>query len=68
MLMLFLLSMISGLRFGLLQIKLGLVFLLSNFKFSVCEKTELPVKLNPKSVITSSTSGTWLRINKCSNT
>jgi cytochrome P450 family 6 len=68
MLMLMLLSMVSGLRFGLLQIKLGLVFLLSNFKFSVCEKTQLPLKLDPKVVTTTSRSGTWLRINNRSNT
>jgi cytochrome P450 family 6 len=66
--MLMLLSVISGLRFGLLQAKVGLIYLLSRFKFSVCEKTELPLKLDPKALITSSTSGIWLRINKRSDT
>jgi cytochrome P450 family 6 len=68
MLMLMLFPVISGLRFGLLQTKVGLVFLLSKFKFSVCEKTELPIKLDPKAIITASTSGIWLRINKISDT
>jgi cytochrome P450 family 6 len=65
--MLMLFSVISGLRFGLLQVKLALVFLLSKFKFSVCEKTELPIKLDPKAVITAAVSGIWLRINKRSD-
>jgi cytochrome P450 family 6 len=65
--MLMLLSVISGLRFGLIQAKVGLVYLLSKFKFSVCEKTELPLQLDPKALITSSTSGIWLRISKRSD-
>lgn len=64
MLILMLLSVILGMRFGLLQAKLGLVLLLSNFKFSVCDKTQLPVKLDPKVIVMASKSGTWLRINK----
>lgn len=64
MLILILLSVILGMRFGLLQAKLGLVLLLSNFKFGVCDKTQLPVKLDPKVMVMASTSGTWLRINK----
>jgi cytochrome P450 family 6 len=67
MLMLMLLSVISGLRFGLLQIKVGLVSLLSKFKLSVCEKTELPIKFDPKALITACTSGIWLRINRRSD-
>jgi cytochrome P450 family 6 len=59
-----LLSVILGMRFGLLQAKLGLFVLLSNFKFSVCDKTQLPIKLDPKIIVMASKSGTWLRINK----
>jgi cytochrome P450 family 6 len=68
MLIFMLLFVISGLRFGLLQAKLGLVVLLSNFKFSVCDKTQLPIKLDPTVMLIAPTSGTWLRINKRSNT
>ncbi|PNF20303.1 Cytochrome P450 6a2 [Cryptotermes secundus] len=53
-----------GMRFGLLQAKLGLCVLLSNFKFSVCDKTQLPIKLDPKIMVMASESGIWLRINK----
>lgn len=56
-----------GMRFGLLQVKLGLIFLLSNYNFSVCEKTQLPVKLDPRQTITSTPVSVWLRVNKRSN-
>jgi cytochrome P450 family 6 len=49
-------------RFGLLQTKVGLTVLLSNFEFSVCEKTKQPLELNPKSFITSAKGGIWLKI------
>jgi hypothetical protein len=67
MLILTLLFLVSGMRFGLLQVKVGLVILLSNFKFSVCEKTQLPVKLDPRQVITTSPLSVWLRVNKRSS-
>jgi hypothetical protein len=67
MLILTLLFVIPGMRFGLLQVKVGLIFLLSKYKFSVCEKTQLPVKLDPRQMIVSSPESVWLRVNKCSN-
>ncbi|KAJ9581448.1 hypothetical protein L9F63_023380 [Diploptera punctata] len=57
-----------GKRFGLLQTKLGLATLLLNYAFSVCEKTEIPLRLNPTQFITSSSTGAWLRIKKCTTT
>jgi cytochrome P450 family 6 len=51
-------------RFGLLQTKVGLALLLSNFEFSVCEKTKQPLELNPKSFIISAKGGIWLKISK----
>ncbi|GFG30581.1 hypothetical protein Cfor_10498 [Coptotermes formosanus] len=53
-----------GMRFGLLQTKVGLALLLSNFEFSVCEKTKQPLELNPKSFIISAKGGIWLKISK----
>nr|CAD7403722.1 unnamed protein product [Timema poppensis] len=41
-----------GLRFGLMQVKVGLTALLSKYKFSVSEKTSIPVAFNPISFIT----------------
>jgi len=67
MLILTLLFVIPGMRFGLLEVKVGIIFLLSNYKFSVCEKTQLPVKLDPRQPLTSSPMSVWLRVNKRSN-
>jgi hypothetical protein len=67
MLILTLLFVISGMRFGLLQVKVGLIFLLSNYKFCLCEKTQLPVKLDPRQPVTSSPVSVWLRVSKRSN-
>jgi cytochrome P450 family 6 len=51
-------------RFGLLQTKIGLTVLLSNFEFSVCEMTKQPLELDPKSFITSAKGGIWLKISE----
>ncbi|KAK7871464.1 hypothetical protein R5R35_010843 [Gryllus longicercus] len=51
-----------GMRFGLLQSKLGLAALLSKYEFHVCERTELPIRMDPKTLVTSSTTGTIVRI------
>jgi len=67
MLILTLLFVVPGMQFGLLQVKLGLIFLLSKCNFSVCEKTELPVKLDPRQIIVSTPMSVWLRANKRSN-
>ena len=67
MLILTLLFVVPGMRFGLLQVKLGLIFLLSKYNFSLCEKTQLPVKLDPRKIIVSTPVSIGLRVNKCSN-
>ncbi|XP_062134141.1 cytochrome P450 6a2-like [Drosophila sulfurigaster albostrigata] len=38
-----------GMRFGQMQTRIGLAQLIKNFKFSVCEKTDLPLVYNPMS-------------------
>nr|CAD7415802.1 unnamed protein product [Timema poppensis] len=43
---------VDGLRFGCMQVKVGLTALLSKYKLSVCEKTSIPVTFNPISFIT----------------
>ncbi|XP_012160670.1 LOW QUALITY PROTEIN: probable cytochrome P450 6a21 [Ceratitis capitata] len=40
-----------GLRFGLMQMRVGLAYLLKNFKFSVSEKTQIPLKYNMKTFL-----------------
>jgi len=53
-----------GMRFGLLQTKVGLTVLLSNYEFGVCEKTKQPLELHPKSFITTAKGGIWLKMSK----
>nr|CAD7438013.1 unnamed protein product [Timema bartmani] len=38
-----------GLRFGRMQVKVGLTALLTKYKFSVCEKTSIPLGFDPMS-------------------
>ncbi|KAJ9581326.1 hypothetical protein L9F63_023499 [Diploptera punctata] len=54
--------MCIGMRFGLMQTKVGLINLLSNYQFNVCERTSVPIIKNPKQFITTSKHGIWLRI------
>lgn len=49
-----------GMRFGLLETKIGLVTMLSNYKFKVNPKTQEPIQLDPKVFITSAQGGIWL--------
>lgn len=52
-----------GLRFGLLQTKIGLVKLLQNFEFSPCSKTPTsPIKYNAKKLVVSPEKDMWLKI------
>ncbi|XP_063913777.1 probable cytochrome P450 6a14 [Zophobas morio] len=53
-----------GLRFGLLQTKVGLGVLLKNYKFSVNSRTQLPLKFDPTSFILSPVGGMWLDYTK----
>ncbi|XP_011305245.1 uncharacterized protein [Fopius arisanus] len=53
-----------GLRIGLLQVKLGLIELIQKFEFSPCEKTLVPMRLNPKALITASDGGIFLNVRK----
>lgn len=51
-----------GLRFGMMQARIGLVKLLQNFEFSICGRTQIPMKYCPKKLVLSPVSGTWLKI------
>lgn len=52
-----------GMRFGLLQVKLGLVKLLTNFEFSICAKTPIPMKFVATAPFLNPEGGMWLEIN-----
>jgi len=55
---------ISGMRFGLMQTKVGLVSLLSKYQISVSEKTPIPLVMNAWSIIPSPVGGMWLKFNR----
>jgi cytochrome P450 family 6 len=54
-----------GMRFGLLQTKLGLAMLLKNFKFNVCSKTEIPLKIDTVNMLHTPLGEVFLNIEKC---
>ncbi|XP_055375911.1 probable cytochrome P450 6a21 [Condylostylus longicornis] len=51
-----------GLRFGKMQAKIGLIFLLQNFKFSCCNKTMESIVYDPKSFILATKEEIVLRV------
>ncbi|XP_067005237.2 probable cytochrome P450 6a13 [Anabrus simplex] len=51
-----------GMRFGLLQAKLGLATLLRDFQFTPCKRTAIPLRYDPKSIVTASKDGIYLKI------
>ncbi|KAJ9587924.1 hypothetical protein L9F63_018643, partial [Diploptera punctata] len=53
-----------GMRFGMMQTKVGLINLLLNYQFDVCYKTSIPLIKDPKQFITSSKHGIWLSISQ----
>jgi hypothetical protein len=53
-----------GMRFGLMQTKVGIVSLLSRYQFSVTKKTPVPLTFETNSFILSPAGGMWLQIKK----
>ncbi|KAL3280179.1 hypothetical protein HHI36_017679 [Cryptolaemus montrouzieri] len=53
-----------GMRFGILQTKVGLITLLSNYQFSVSGKTTVPLKFDPESLTISTKGDLWLDYKK----
>ncbi|KAK7867290.1 hypothetical protein R5R35_002117 [Gryllus longicercus] len=51
-----------GMRFGLLQAKVGLAALISRYQFHVCERTSIPLTIEPRTIVTSPKGGIWLRV------
>ncbi|KAK1127887.1 hypothetical protein K0M31_003381 [Melipona bicolor] len=53
-----------GLRLGLMQSKLGVIQILKDYEFSPCEKTRIPMVLDPKALTTTALGGIHLNIRK----
>lgn len=53
-----------GMRFGLMQTKIGLIQLLTNFKFSPGEKTTIPMEFLASSQLLCPVNDMWLRVEK----
>ncbi|KAJ9594998.1 hypothetical protein L9F63_013720 [Diploptera punctata] len=51
-----------GLRFGLMQVKLGLAVLVHRFEFDLCEKSKVPLIMDPKKFVMNTIGGLWLRM------
>ncbi|CAG9772146.1 unnamed protein product [Ceutorhynchus assimilis] len=56
--------MCIGLRFGMLQSRVGLISLIRNFSFSLNKKTSLPIRMSSGSVIISVKGEVWLDAKK----
>jgi len=50
-----------GMRFGQMQTRVGMAQLIKNFKFSVCDKTDIPLVFNPESFVMGTIGGIYLR-------
>ncbi|XP_065094820.1 cytochrome P450 6a8-like [Ochlerotatus camptorhynchus] len=50
-----------GMRFGTIQARVGLASLLRRFRFSVCDKTQIPVKYSRTNFILGPANGVWLK-------
>lgn len=53
-----------GVRFGMLQTKLGLAMLLKHFQFESCAKTQIPIKIDNVSLLLLPSGGVWLKASK----
>jgi hypothetical protein len=54
----------TGMRFGQMQTKVGLISLLSKYQISVSKKTPIPIVFDPTSFILLPLGGMWLQIRK----
>ncbi|KAH0821176.1 hypothetical protein GEV33_001615 [Tenebrio molitor] len=53
-----------GLRFGLLQSKVGLATILKNYKIKLSQKTKLPLTMDKQALVTTTDGGIWIEAEK----
>lgn len=53
-----------GMRLGLLQSKLGLIQILSQYELTPCKETMIPMRQNPKALLTAADGGLFLNLRK----
>lgn len=53
-----------GLRFAMMQIRVGLISLLSGYKFSACKKSIIPIELRQESFVLNPKHGVWMTVEK----
>ncbi|KAL9922035.1 putative cytochrome P450 6a14 [Glossina fuscipes fuscipes] len=53
-----------GMRFGKMQTKIGLISFLREYSVGPCDKTEIPVELDPKNFLISAKNGIYLKMSK----
>ncbi|XP_011630895.1 probable cytochrome P450 6a13 isoform X1 [Pogonomyrmex barbatus] len=51
-----------GMRFALLQIKMGIISFLKDHRVEICGKSTVPIKFSRRSLVTTSEEGFWLAI------
>lgn len=56
-----------GLRFGLMQTKVGLATILKNFELSPCSKSTNPLVLSKTSLVLAPEDGLWLNVKNIQN-
>ena len=53
-----------GVRFGMMQARIGLISVLSNFKIELAENSEVPLKISKLDFILTPENGVWLKLCK----
>jgi cytochrome P450 family 28 len=53
-----------GQRFGFLQVKIGVAYIIRHYELSVNEKTKLPIQFDKTNIMTSPVGGLWLDFKK----
>lgn len=57
-------SFTTGIRFGVMQTKVGLTILLKHYKFTLNPRTESPLTMDPGSFVLAASTGVWLNAEK----